>query len=73
MQAQAQGETLTDSAIEALLRMPTVRRLTGLGRSTIYKMIAEDKFPKPVRIGERAVAWRESELNHWSQARPRSS
>ena len=73
MQAQAQGETLADSAIEALLRIPTVRRLTGLGRSTIYRMIADDKFSKPVRIGERAVAWRESELNHWSEARPRSS
>ena len=52
------------------LRMPTVIRLTGLGRSTIYRLIAEDKFPCPVRLGLRAVAWRRSDLDHWSEARP---
>ena len=53
-----------------LLRMPTVMRLTGLARSTIYKMIAEQKFPTPVRIGTRAVAWRQADLERWSAARP---
>jgi len=71
MKAQAHSATVAESAIEALLRLPTVRQLTGVGRSTIYKLIAEDKFPKPVRIGERAVAWRESEVSRWNQARPR--
>ena len=31
------------------LRMPTVMRMTGLGRSTIYRLIAERKIPSPVR------------------------
>lgn len=53
-----------------LLRMPTVMRLTGLARSTIYKMIAEQTFPTPVRIGTRAVAWRQTDLERWSAARP---
>lgn len=52
------------------LRMPTVIRLTGLGRSTIYRMISEQKFPSPVRLGSRAVAWRRSDLDRWSEARP---
>jgi prophage regulatory protein len=51
-------------------RMSTVLRLTGLGRSTIYRLIAEDKFPAQVRIGTRAVAWRWSDLERWSAARP---
>jgi prophage regulatory protein len=51
-------------------RMPTVLRLTGLGRSTIYRLIAEDKFPAQVRIGTRAVGWRWSDLERWSAARP---
>ena len=37
------------------LRMPTVMRITGLGRSTIYRLIADQKFPSPVRLGPRAV------------------
>jgi prophage regulatory protein len=51
------------------LRMPMVIRMTGLGRSTIYRLIAEKKFPGPVRVGDRAVAWRQSDLDQWSEAR----
>lgn len=51
-------------------RMSTVLRVTGLGRSTIYRLIAEDKFPAQVRIGTRAVGWRWSDLERWSAARP---
>lgn len=50
--------------------MSTVLRLTGLGRSTIYRLISEDKFPAQVRIGTRAVGWRWSDLERWSAARP---
>lgn len=52
------------------LRMPTVMRITGLGRSTIYRLIADQKFPSPVRLGPRAVAWRRTDLDQWSDARP---
>ena len=52
------------------LRMPTVMRLTGLGRSTIYRLIADGIFPSPVRLGPRAVAWRKIDLDRWSEARP---
>jgi prophage regulatory protein len=52
------------------LRMPTVMRVTGLGRSTIYRLIAEDKFPSPVRLAKRAVAWRRTDVETWSAARP---
>jgi prophage regulatory protein len=51
-------------------RMSTVVRMTGLGRSTIYRLIAEDKFPAQVRIGTRAVGWRWSDLERWSAGRP---
>lgn len=58
-----------DTVTPLFLRMPTVMRLTGLGRSTIYRLIAERKFPSPVRLGPRAVAWRSSDLDEWSEAR----
>jgi prophage regulatory protein len=59
-----------ESAGPPFLRMPTVMRMTGLGRSTIYRMVAENKFPRPVRLGARAVAWRRADLDRWSEARP---
>lgn len=54
-------------------RMATVMRMTGLGRSTIYRLIAENKFPSPVRLAKRAVAWRSVDLEQWSADRPSAS
>ena len=54
----------------SLLRLPSVLRLTGLGRSTLYRLIAACSFPAPVRLSKRAVAWRASEVEVWSQSRP---
>jgi prophage regulatory protein len=62
----------TDNGGRLFARMSTVLRVTGLGWSTIYRLIAEDKFPAQVRIGTRAVAWRWSDLERWSAARPTS-
>lgn len=43
----------TEVVTPLFLRMPTVMRMTGLGRSTIYRLIAEHKFPSPVRLVNR--------------------
>ncbi len=48
-----------------LIKLKDVMSNTGLARSTIYKYIAEGVFPKPVSLGERAVAWVESEIEEW--------
>lgn len=60
------------AALEAppFLRMQAVTKLTGLARSTIYRLIAEKKFPSPVRLSDRAVAWRRADLERWSESRP---
>ena len=53
-----------------LLRLPIVIQATGLGRSTIYKLVAEKKFPAPVRLTSRAVAWRRGDIERWTSERP---
>lgn len=70
--SDTQTESVTDpDALPALfVRMAVVMRMTGLGRSTIYRLMAEDKFPPPVRLAKRAVAWRRIDLERWSAARP---
>jgi len=67
---QANASIASDDAPSLLLRLPAVMKLTGLGRSTIYRMVAERRFPTPVRITNRAVAWRRADLDQWSEARP---
>lgn len=52
------------------LRMRSVMTITGLGRSTIYRLIASKQFPCPVRLSAHAVAWRTTDIDAWSETRP---
>jgi prophage regulatory protein len=51
--------------INAILRLPTVQKRTGLARSTIYWHIARGNFPKPISLGAQSVGWIESEIQEW--------
>ncbi len=57
--------------MNSLLRLPGVQKLTGLSRSSVYRLEASGDFPQRVRLSERATAWREEELLDWIAARPR--
>lgn len=48
-----------------LLRFPAVSNLTGLKRSALYRKVYEGTFPKPMKLGQRMVAWREEEVRAW--------
>lgn len=51
------------------LRRKEVERKTGLSRSTIYANMALGTFPKTVKIGNRAVAWVEADIDDWMLSR----
>ena len=53
--------------MHSILRLPTVKTITGLSRSTIYMRISQGTFPKPVSLGGRAVGWLEAEVQGWLQ------
>ena len=46
-----------------------VEAITGLKRSSIYAKMAAGSFPKAVKLGERSVAWIESEVQSWLHER----
>lgn len=52
-----------------ILRRPAVEAMIGLSRSTIYEQIQAGTFPKPIRLGPKAVGWLESEVLGWIEAR----
>jgi prophage regulatory protein len=53
---------------ERIVRRPQVESQTGLSRSTIYSKMADGTFPKPVKLGENSVGWKESEIQNWIAA-----
>lgn len=50
---------------DSILRRPAVEKMVGLSRSTLYTMMSEGSFPKPIRIGRRAVGWPENSIRDW--------
>jgi len=57
----------------SILRRPEVEQTTGLSRSTLYSMMSEGTFPKPVKLGKRAVGWRASDISAWLESREESA
>ncbi|MEQ1724414.1 MAG: AlpA family phage regulatory protein [Sphingopyxis sp.] len=58
---------------DKILRRKDVEAHIGLSRSTIYQAISEGSFPKPIRIGRRAVGWPLSVIEDWLANRPLSN
>jgi len=48
-----------------ILRLPVVKDVTGLSRSTIYLRISRNEFPSPISLGGRAVGWLEKDVENW--------
>jgi len=62
-------ETAGDTgSIQRLIRAEAATKASGC-RSVqqMYNLIAEGRFPKPIKIGQRAVAWIETEVIEWQK------
>ena len=61
-----------------ILRWPEVKERVGICRSHAHALAGEGKFPKPIKLSERASAWVESEIDEWlrdriAESRPTSN
>jgi prophage regulatory protein len=52
-----------------IIRLPEVEHKTGYRHTTIYAMMAEDRFPRSVPLGRKARGWVESEVDDWIRER----
>ncbi len=60
----------TPESSPRMLRRDAVEAATGLSRSSIYRLMRAGQFPEPVKVGLRAVRWRESDLATWLASCP---
>lgn len=56
-----------------LLRLREVLKVTGLSRTTIYRLESRGKFPSRRQLSANAVAWLEDDVSAWIGARPTST
>jgi prophage regulatory protein len=52
-----------------IIRLPEVKRRTGLSRAKIYALIAQGSFPKQIKLTERAAGWLVDEVDGWIEQR----
>ena len=53
--------------LKQIYRFPEVMKLNGLSRSSIYLAVSKEEFPKPIKIGRRAVGWPNDVIEKWVQ------
>lgn len=59
------GSVIFSDEPERLLQLKQVCNLIGLGKSTIYQMIQNGKFPAPYKLSPGSSRWSEAEILTW--------
>lgn len=67
-------ETTTTPQPDELIRLPEVKRLVGLSRTTIYRRVKDKTFPQPVPLSESEargapIGWSRAEVTAWVEKR----
>jgi prophage regulatory protein len=60
-----ESKTEKRASAHAIIRLPEVKEMTGLSKSTLYLRISLGHFPRPIQLGGRAVGWLEAEVQGW--------
>ncbi|TDY25997.1 AlpA family transcriptional regulator [Paraburkholderia sp. BL6665CI2N2] len=59
--------------IDRIARLPEVLLITGLGRTTLLKMVREGRFPAPLHLSPRVRGWRICAVLAYIEAREKES
>lgn len=55
------------------MRRREVLELLGLSHTTVYKMVDEGRFPRPLRIGPNTTRWRSDQITEWMEAQMKAA
>lgn len=54
---------------KSLIRLSEVQRRTGYSKARLYRLMSQGKFPSSIKIGSRAIAFVENEIDDWINQR----
>ena len=69
MEEQNLSQAVFHHTPDRVLRRREVEARVGVSRSTLYEWMKQGEFPLPIKLGKRAVAWRESDVTAWLESR----
>lgn len=53
-----------------IIKLCEVIQLTSMSRSSIYRAMAEDNFPLPIKLTSRSIGWPLASVEDWIANRP---
>ncbi|WP_084251046.1 helix-turn-helix transcriptional regulator [Sphingomonas pruni] len=56
--------------MDRVIRRKELLSIIGISRSTLYDWMASGTFPRPIRLGRRAVGWRSKDISDWLEKLP---
>jgi prophage regulatory protein len=56
-----------------VMRLAEVVEYTRLSRSTIYRLMVTDEFPKQIKLASHASGWLLADIDQWLETRQRIS
>ena len=51
--------------MQKILRLKNVTEVTSMSRSTIYRLMEQGKFPKPIKLSQRIIGFLEEDIDQW--------
>lgn len=63
-------DTAPPATPDRIIRLAEVELLVGLRRSRIADLVKRGDFPKPRQLSDRAIGWRQSDVDQWIASRP---
>lgn len=55
----------SNEPLDRIIRMPELVQITGLSAASVYRAIAQGRFPRPVALSAQARGWRVSDVQSW--------
>lgn len=69
-----ENQTPQTSTIDPLragynLRISTLAPRLGLSKGTIWRLVREKKFPKPIKLSEKVTIWKADDVLAWLESK----
>ena len=63
------SDHLKSPEAKMILRMKEVCSELGVSRASVYRLLQSGSFPKPLKLGKRAIGWERDHIQQWVKSR----
>ena len=63
------SDHLKSPEAKMIMRMTDVCSELGVSRASVYRLLESESFPKPLKLGKRAIGWERDHIQQWVKSR----